>query len=438
MIVERQTTSTVKGGNIESQLIVNELHQSIFESYSPINDALRLRNLQALTQSEKEFYIKENVLSYLEEFAGEISLKKLSGILKPDGALEMLGANVTEMYRFTAQNSARDSRENNEMLGMDAILHGLNNGANRAMWISPPKLANYGFGFLFQAGDYDLKLGGRPIHESLIRYDEDFKTLNNSRRIHSQISNWIGETGQKSIRFKTDVDFLKNPILFSESGIDSINNIGGIFGLDGEGMRYSEYFRNEITNKITPWLDRYNAVVQAMANSGLESIDKRIIEMNKEGELLIGAMFNISKAVKRRLDEGAQTCEDDNDLLSRISGGVSYDQMMYTARLAYHYEPLVLSRGSSCPVAQQIGSGEQTTLSSMRSGLGLINSTVNGFESKTTCGERGCSISKTPFHCPGKAEDGRMCKCAIMGTNTCPSCGLTKEKWAEMTGIDCA
>jgi len=84
-----------------------EDERSIFESYSPKNDAERIQKLAHLTQEQQNYYISENVLSYLEEFAGNVGVKKLSGIVRSDGVLEMVGTNVSDMYRHAAATAGR-------------------------------------------------------------------------------------------------------------------------------------------------------------------------------------------------------------------------------------------------------------------------------------------------------------------------------------------
>ncbi len=114
-----------------------EFH-SIFESYDAFNEVERIQKLDHLNTAQKEYYISENVLAYLEEFVAKIRIKKLAGVLKNDGSMEMLGTNVTEMYNHAAQLAGRGSRESYEKVGLDLISEGILHGNNRAVWISPP------------------------------------------------------------------------------------------------------------------------------------------------------------------------------------------------------------------------------------------------------------------------------------------------------------
>ncbi|MDP4011318.1 MAG: hypothetical protein Q8P72_03770, partial [Candidatus Roizmanbacteria bacterium] len=82
--------------------------QSIFESYSPKNDVERLSKLRHLSHEDRTHYLVENVLSHLEEFAGEIKAKVLPGILKRDGSIHIFDTDVSDMARRSVQIKGQD------------------------------------------------------------------------------------------------------------------------------------------------------------------------------------------------------------------------------------------------------------------------------------------------------------------------------------------
>lgn len=59
--------------------------ESIFEYYNVDYEAAFLRNNDSLPVEQKQYYLHENVNTFLCEFAGKIKFKKLTYILRDDG-----------------------------------------------------------------------------------------------------------------------------------------------------------------------------------------------------------------------------------------------------------------------------------------------------------------------------------------------------------------
>ncbi|MDA1317190.1 MAG: hypothetical protein O3B87_04155 [bacterium] len=420
------------------------LQQSIFESYSPRNDATRLRELTHLTSAEQWYYIQENVMAYLEEFAGEIPLKQLSGIVRPDGSLEMCGANVTEMYRYSARLAGTDSREAAEAQGMDAILEGINKGANRAVWISPPKMADYGFAFTFVADTFDEKLGGIPVREFLPRYDENLNSVETSREIYRSIQEVVGIGKVHPDELQSYEDFLRNPLFDYSQHHEDLQFIYDKVGITAGDIAYSEQFRKEVLPRIKPWMDQYVQVIHKLTQKDLSdpsAFSPDILQLNERAEILIGAMFNVARAVQRQLKEDRSTIlhANDNEILRLVNKPwFTENELFAAAHTAAQHESLVISGGSNCPVTQAAAS-EQGVLSFMRSGLSFIEAKHTfGLEENQSCGLQGCSATGAHFHCPTKKEGG--CGGAIAsgkGHEDCPHCGLNKNVYAEESGKRC-
>ncbi len=432
MFIEAQTAPPQDRIKLHS----GDLQQSIFESYNPRNDATRLQELTHLTPIEQEYYIKENVMAYLEEFAGEIPLKQLAGILRPDGSLEMCGANVTNMYRYSAQLAGPNSREAAEAQGMDAILEGINNGANRAVWISPPKMADYGFAFTFVADSFNQELGGIPIREFLPRYNEELNSIETSREIYRSVQTAAGISNIHPDNLHSYEDFLRNPIFSYTQNHEDLQFIYDRVGISTGDIAYSEQFRKEVLPQIEPWLREYTKVVRELREHDHFENSKKTIQLEEKAQLLIGAMFNTARVVRRLLIEDHSIISHEKDIsMMKLTGNQWADEreLLAAAYVLAKHEPLVISGGSNCPVTQ-IASSESSVIANMRSGFDFVSSMQSfGLEANQGCGFQGCPINKIHFHCPGE-KNGRKCNHAISGTNECSECGLTSKAWAEKTG----
>jgi|GEM_PF-3396654 len=410
--------------------------QSIFESYNPINDAERLRDLEHLPSEQKDYYICENVISYLEEFVGEIPVKKLAGILQNDGNFTMLGVNVTDMYERSAHVAGKGSREDMEKRGLDLIMDQLNQGANRAFWISPPKLADYGFVFSFVADPYDEKLQGRPIRELLLRYDEESHSVEQSTRMYHAIQQQVSPDLPVVADPLLDYgDFLAHPIIYHTQDENDASFLFDAVGISANEAERSEVFRKTILPEITPLLHRYSALIQEMSQLDLQNESEQVRHLKEEAHLMIGAMFNIARAVRRLTNEhhtNEQQYHRDRELLLTFGSQFqSREMMMLAASTAFRRESLTITGGSNCLVTQQIGRNEEEVLSRVTDWFSVGASVqMFGLEKASTCGLRGCRIRSPHFHCPSKNKGG--CGGAIpsgKGIRRCPHCGLDKDDY---------
>ena len=349
-----------------------ELKQSIFESYDPLNEAERIQKLSHLTPEQQRYYISENLQSYFEEFAAEIKVKKLAGVLKDDGSIEMLGTNVTEMYNHSAALAGPNSREAQEKNGLDTITKGLRAGNNRALWISPPKVADYGFGLMFIADDYDSRLGGRPFRELLLRYDEDMGSVSQSTDVYRKMKYSLGMDYSDSENMITADDFLENPIIYSNHDSSDLENLYAIINISEQDAAKSERFRTELEPYIRPMMDEYVALIQRMSQYDLASRDEQIEMYEEQCKNLIGGMFNTARIISRRLQKTGQSegkAANDEAQLTKLAYGAIDPQMMYQlAQQMAAYENLTITGGSNCLVTRGTGMMESSVLDAMNSG----------------------------------------------------------------------
>ncbi len=391
-----------------------EFTQSIYESYNAFNEAERIQKLQHLTPEEKSYYISENVISYLEEFVGKIRIKKLSGVLKEDDSMEMLGTNLTEMYNHAAYLAGEESREYSEKKGLDLIAQRLNEGNNRAIWISPPKLANYGFAFTFIVDNYDPDLGGRPFREMLLRYDEPLKSIKTSKSVHSSLVNRIGLNEPDSSQFTSDLDFLAHPLVYKHDEFADIEALYEYLDISPEDVRHSEEFRLQVMPVIDTYLHQYIDIIQQMSAYDLSHPNMQFRQLEQDANNIIGAMFNIGRMINRQMsivDTPKERLEQDSLQLQQLSRVSNQQEMMMMARHMAGYEELVISGGSNCPVVQT-GIMESQLFTNIGSGMSISMGMQGvGMES---------SKKKDPWKCV-----------------TCPNCEESVNAIVTRTTIKC-
>lgn len=360
--------------NVE-QVTKDPLEQSIYESYNAFNEVERIQKLENLTQAEQSYYISENVISYLEEFVGKIKVKQLSGILKDDGSLSILGTNVTDMYNHSASLAGRNSREHAEKVGLDLIAEGILAGNNRGVWVSPPKLsgANYGFAFTFLAGEKIPGLG-IPLRELLLRYDETtHESIDASKQMYNQLAERVG-VDQDSNKFGTFSDFLANPLLYNHEGFEDLEAMYEYLDISPDDVRRSEEFRLHVIPEIQTALNQYIDIIQQMSNYDLQYPDDQFRNLELEANHLIGAMFNATKIVNRKMDPSLYDTEQlarDDIQLQFMRSATDAQSFLYAIQNMAGYESLTIQGGSNCPIVKQTGQSEEMFLSSMRGGLSV-------------------------------------------------------------------
>ncbi len=350
--------------------------QSIFESYDALNDAERLQKLSHLTPELQKYYITENLLSYFEEFAAEIRIKKLSGIIKPSGDIEMLGTNVTDMYRHSAALAGAGSREEKEQHGLDTIASGILSGKDRALWVSPPIIADYGFVIAFIADDYDESLGGRPFREHLLRYDEPMDSLDDSRSIYQKLKGFSGDDLPDSEIFDSADDFLAYPVMYSHAHYDDLQDIYEMLHISDQDAEKSEIFRAKLRPYIEPMMSEYTNLVRQMSMYDLHSKDIQLEFLEEQCRVLIGGMFNTARIINRQLDNTIDDIDAkgaDDLLLQQLENDNPEMMYEYAYQLSRH-EDLTIAGGSSCPVTRSLGTSELQFMDGLQSGFGSTDS----------------------------------------------------------------
>lgn len=373
--------------------------QSIFESYDPINDAERLQKLSHLSPELQKYYVKENLLSYFEEFAAEIRIKKLSGVIKDTGEMEILGTNVTDMYNHSAELAGLGSREDRERNGLNQIISGILAGNNRVIWTSPPKLADYGFVFTFIAEEHDEKLGGRPFRELLLRYDEPFDSIERSREIYNTIKERTGTPAADSDSLQTADDFLDNPLVYAHTQYEDLHDLYKLLDITGQDAEKSELFRRKLEPYIEPMMEEYTSLLRQLSQYELSTRSEQITMLEDQCKVLIGGMFNTARIVNRTFESDMKSAEDqevEQELLQHLAQPMeSRDRMYDYAQQLAHYEELTITGGTNCPVTRAAGNTELQFLQSLSEGFDWIwSSQVTGLPNSLSS-EKNWKFDKT-------------------------------------------
>ncbi|CAN5151354.1 hypothetical protein BH09PAT2_BH09PAT2_00870 [soil metagenome] len=398
-----------------------ELRQSIFESYDPFNEAERLQKLSHLSPELQQYYISENLLSYFEEFAAEIRIKKLSGVIKIDGAIEMLGTNVTEMYKHSAQLAGQGSREDKEGRGLDMIASGILAGNNRALWVSPPKVADYGFVFTIVADDYDEQLGGRPFRELLLRYDEPIDSINESKGIYQTLKEKSGNDSPHSSTFSSADDFLEHPLLYSHNTYEDLNDLYELLHISDQDAEKSEVFRKELRPYIEPMMAEYTNIVRHMSAYDLSTKTEQLQMLEDQCKVLIGGMFNTARIINRKQDGSlvkAEQHEEDNILLDQLNNEYTTRDMLYIyAQQLSQREDLTIVGGSNCAVTRSFGSSENAFLEAVSMGIPITSVAqmigAEGIKDKKEC--------VTCPHCKNEKGNIKLKNKYVCGNKNCKS-----------------
>lgn len=358
-----------------------ESSHSIFDYYSVPNEVAFLQRAesQGLNRSETKLYIRENVERFLGEFAGKVPYTRLS-YLQKDDRLTYAGLDLTDSYEQTSHNS---EREYDEYVGYKAIQEGFKNGAHTAVWISPPKMADYGFVFYFQR---DPK---QPNHvrEFILRYDERRGNLTQSQKILDRID--------PILSYKTDREYLQQPHIFQEQegNHPTLETLMTAIGMSTEDVTKSQQFERLVQTELSDWTDRYSEAVF----SGDTASAKETLQ----------AIYNYAFDMRRLIDERPEIA---SQITHRPLVSADEKHMLLTY---YKNEKREVSSGS-CPVTQNSGNPDPFSPKNIIDQL-TAGKTINGLTEETQ-----------HFTCPN-------CKHKADGPvgDQCPSCKITREEWAK-------
>jgi hypothetical protein len=386
---------------------VSYLEESLFNHYSIDNEVEFLRKIEHLSQEEKRFYIRENMLGFLGEYAGKIPYKKIT-YLQKNGGFDFAGIDMNSMYRSLLEEVAVGSREWYETQGMLNVQEEFSSGlSNTATVFSPPKQADYSFAFHFEKGSYDGNLSGVPITEYILRYPEHVNSIKNTKHIARSISSEnVDEV------FTSAHDFLKTPFYSLTSHKETeIARLLNLVGIDNDTIQTSKQYEQIIRNDLMPWIDRYFDYVSELSRSSTSTYQTT----KEQTEHLLGALYNRARFIKEALDTSLLT-QDDSNFLNRSLQLFQEDTYSENhIKFFAQSKPLTVT-GGSCPVTKKTdGLFGNSFLS-----IGDIHSQL--LEGNTLSS----IVDKEPFECP---------RCHFKTHKSvgdqCPSCKLTKNEAAK-------
>lgn len=347
---------------------------SIFDYYSVANE-IEFARESRLPVNDVTFYIEENVHRFLGEFAGRVAYADISFIMK-NGALTYRGIDLTPSYERTAQNGERES---DEYVGYSRIQNALAQGAGSALWINPPKDADYGFVFYFVRDKQDSD----KIREHIIRYDEQRGDLSVSKNILQKIY----DKDKDSVGFQSDRDFVRKPIIGAtdpqpESDLQIILSS---MGVDKKQIDDSLRFEKRTRDDLVGWVRLYSS---AVLSGDIDFAEKLLL-----------AIYNYAFDTRRNI--------------LQFSADPAYPAHLSEERFNYYASQKRTVTAGSCPVSQNSFSDPFAPTS-------LVDKLLNG---KTI---NGIASEAQNFVCPNceHRADGPV-------GNQCPGCNITREEWAE-------
>lgn len=376
------------------QAELNKTERSIFDYYSVENEIRFVSETAHLPEEDIRFYINQNVLRFLGEFAGEIPYTKISLSLEQQG-LEFAGIRTLPIYARAAAIAGDGSREQNEWIGYKQIEKALLDGKNGVSWISPPKDWNYGFVFHFEKDP-----GSKRVYEYIVRYSEQGGSVQASQDLLTALS--------PKLFFTNEAAFLHNPLTSDQSYL-TFKAILTSLGVEEEDIQRSRRFEYILGMRLSSTIDEY---IDAILQGDIEGAKK-----------ILGACFNYAKEFKKELDRLS---------LFSINRLATPSQHGDPAWIIAYYSTRgsLFVGGGSCPVTRAGNNSpfsNFTLYQNLKIGLPIETSILN-----QTCPE--CSkSSNTHFHCPGCGgliESGK-------GIETCPHCDLNKDEFAKKTGVNC-
>lgn len=327
----------------------NSEEESIFNYYSIKNEVDFINN-KRLDENQKEYYLRENILRFLGEFAGKVPYTKITYVLRTDG-LYYGDIKMSDVYKQTAQEAGDNSREMSEGIGFEKVEESFlrpfddtNKPANTACWLSPPKTSDYGFVFYFvKDGEYDQRLKGYGISEYILRYQEKKGEIKNSNAISYAIS----DDADYFYR-KTDDDFLKNP--FRSSSYDKNQDTKKLFqavGINDEEMEKSTLFEKIAEDQLSVWIDEYIKNIFAMSQMSPDSMEFQ--EGEDFAHYLITAIYNRAKEIKHITEEPE----------NYFPASRQADSLVDNELLAYYakQKPATVQGGGSCPTVKKQDNG---------------------------------------------------------------------------------
>lgn len=313
-----------------------QLEGSIFKYYNVPNEVKFLKGVENLPEEKKDFYLQENVKRFLGEFVGKIPYTTIPYEVD-DGGMTYAGMHVRDSYQKAAEMGGE--REVAEIQGFNQIEETYiisqlkkNGDAPTGVWISPPKIADYGFVFLF-APDANGK-----IKEYILRYPEKMSELKKSKDICLSLS--------PTLPPQTTDEFLTRP-LFDRSKKDPKTILDSVMvqmNISPADIQKSHQFENAVDVKLSDWIRSYSDLIKSLAlyEPGSPLYELGVIQAKKS----LLAIYKKAEEMKREIDKQGEYDFVPTVLTSHNQ--LSIDELHYSAA-ALQKSGLPTADGGSCP-----------------------------------------------------------------------------------------
>lgn len=379
---------TVQNEHLSQHELPATRKESIFSYYDVSNEINFIKGIQeTVPLRDRRYIVRENVNRFLGEFAGKVPYTTIA-YTRTDQGLSYAGIDLMDSYRKTAHLSGVGSREEDELIGYEKIAATMAAGATSATWISPPKIADYGFVFHFQRDPES-----NHIREYILRYDEQQGELGTSASIQNEVA--------PDRVFDIDTEYLHNPHIGFGGELDIAQVMKGV-GICDKEIQSSQMFEKHVRAELSGWVNWYSDAIEAGEK--------------ETAELLLTAIFNRALDIKKAIGERPNIA---SSVVARLA---SYDDRQDRVLLSYYSkEKAEVIGGGSCPAVKNKWNGDPLAPASIADRLGMgtsINKILDEANEHFTCPE--CEYQAT----------------GPVG-NECPNCHLTKEDFALQGGTVC-
>jgi len=328
----------------------------------PVTEDLRfLRDNDArMTPEQREYYLRENIIAFVEEFAGKIPLKRVTGLVLDHelqmGGFDMLAAGKRAVD-FKQHAGLDNEREQAEFAGLQKIHQMLqSDSAKGVAWTSASKVADYLMMFGFEVGEFNSALGGRPVSEYIYRKDERLGSVDVSRNLHQRLTRLTGKKQETALN--TAEDMLRNPILFE--GSLTIEIVSREVGITQDQIRYSQEYGRKAREQLSPLIENYITLVKGYKFLDIDNPAQVHLKLQfqREAQPLVDQMYSVGVQLRRSV-EGKLPNVAENNLVA------------YAEKLP----PEMIQGGSQCP--SWISGSKLTDVMSalVESGVGVTEAT---------------------------------------------------------------
>lgn len=315
-----------------------QLEGSIFKYYNVQNEVKFLKNAEGLSDEKKHYYLQENVKRFLGEFVWKIPYTSIPYEIDKNG-ISYAGMHVMDSYNKAADmGGERERAETNGFQNIeDTYIKTLIEGEKLppGAWISPPKIADYGFVFVF------IPDAQGHIKEYILRYPEKLDKLETSEKIFKTLS-------PGSEIPKTTDSYLTQPLfdVTNQKPQKILDSVMKEMKIDEKEILESHRFERVIESALSEWIKSYSDLVMSLASYENDSPLHRYGVLEAKKRLL--AIYQKAEEIKN----GIHT-DTIKPIMPTYDNPLPVDDLRsYAALLQHQSSDLPTTSGGSCPAVQ--------------------------------------------------------------------------------------